>query len=634
MPLRLKTKLTLSTALLVLAVAVVISALYVARLVNQVVGQAQERAEFVSQQVFFHAQNALNDAAAAGLAPASNEPDALREYVRQAFDQSAGLTSMIEASLGYSATIYEVTITDPQGVALVSSDATMPGRAPEKRMALAQMAQAGFFQQIKILYGATRILELDLPFNLGGKPFGEIRVSLNTALMRRDIDPTLRTAGVAVAIVVLSFTLLAAIVSHVYLAPLAKISAQLDLISRGQAAPAAVRSADEFGQVSSKISQIGQQLHGVQEIFSTLRENVNHVMAGLDDGLILFTQDGRAVMVSPAVEKFMGATPAALTGKSVGEVFPPGHPLREALGIGEGSWHSVEPIEVHLNGAASGAAASRVTASVQAIPGDAGQQAMGALVTLRDVESIEQLDSHLQVSERLAALGRVTAGVAHEVKNPLNSMRLWLENLKQAIPAAPSEPGAAPPIAQQAVQILDSEIDRLDRVVKTFLDFSRPVEMTMSEIDANELVREVANVAKPQFAKAGVGLEAAGALEPLHVMGDRTLLKQALLNLALNALEAISGQHGRSEPGRVRLQCLRRNTAVTIRVEDNGPGIPSDLRAKVFQLYFTTRPGGSGIGLATAFRILQLHNGSMDFTSEVGRGTTFVIDLPPVDDRR
>ena len=144
-------------------------------------------------------------------------------------------------------------------------------------------------------------------------------------------------------------------------------------------------------------------------------------------------------------------------------------------------------------------------------------------------------------------------------------------------------------------------------------------------------MREVANVAKPQFAKAGVALEAAGALEPLHVLGDRTLLKQALLNLTLNALEAISGQASRTEPGRVKLKCLRRNTAVTIRVEDNGPGIPAELRAKVFQLYFTTRPGGSGIGLATAFRIVQLHNGAMDFVSEAGRGATFVMELPQMD---
>ncbi len=628
MPLRLKTKLTLSTALLVLAVTAVISALYVARLVNQVVDQSQKRAEFVSQQVFLQAQNAVNDAAAAGLVPESNEPEAIREYVRLAFDHSAGLTSMIESSLGYSPTIYEVTITDRDGVALVSSDASMPGRAPQKRPPLESFAAAGFFRQIKMLYGPTQILELDLPFNLASQPYGEIRVSLNTAFMKREIEPMLQNAAVAVGVVVFSFTLLAALVSHVYLAPLAKISAQLDRISKGEIAPAAVRSADEFGQVSTKISEIGQQLHGVQEIFSTLRENVNHVMAGLDDGLILFTREGKAVMVSPAVQKFLGVSPETLTGKAVSEVFPVGHPLRDALRIQDGAWQSAGPVEVHLNGTGAGVAASRVVASLEAIHESATKEAMGALVILRDVESIERLDSHLQVSERLAALGRVTAGVAHEVKNPLNSMRLWIENLKQAIPPPEIPNGGTSPIAHQAVQILDSEIDRLDRVVKTFLDFSRPVEMEMGELEVNELLREVANIAKPQFAKAGAAVEIGGALEPFHVLGDRTLLKQALLNLTLNALEAICEQKGRSEPGRVRLEGARQNNRITIRVRDNGPGIPAELRNKVFQLYFSTRPGGSGIGLATAFRIVQMHNGSMDFVSEVGRGTTFVIDLP------
>lgn len=627
MPLRLKTKVTLSNALLVLAVTAVISMLYFARLAKQVVGQAQERAEFVSQQVFLQAQNAVNDYAAAGNAPASSDPEALREYIRQAFDQSAGLTSMIEASLGYSPTIYEVTVTDRNGVALVSSDSTMPGRVTEKRPPLESFAASGFFQQMRTLYGPTQILELDLPFNLGEQPYGEIRVALNTAFLQREIEPMLRAAGIAVLVVVFSFTLLAALVSHVYLAPLAKITAQLDRISKGEAVPATVRSSDEFGQVSTKISEIGQQLHGVQQIFSTLRENVNHVMAGLDDGLILFTREGKAVMVSPAVQKFLGVPSDTLAGKAADEIFPAGHPLRDALHIRPGVWQTAGPVEVHLNGTGS-AGASRVIASVEAIQEGPEKTPMGALVTLRDVESLEQLDSHLQVSERLAALGRVTAGVAHEVKNPLHSMRLWIENLKRAIPSP--EPGAnsGNPIAQQAVQILDSEIDRLDRVVKTFLDFSRPVEMEISELDAHALLREVATVAKPQFDKAKVEIQATGAPEPLHILGDPTLLKQALLNLTLNALEAICEQKGRNEPGRVHLTCARQNNHIAIRVEDNGPGIPAESRNKVFQLYFTTRPGGTGIGLATAFRIAQMHNGSMDFVSEVGRGTTFVMELP------
>jgi PAS domain S-box-containing protein len=623
MPLRLKTRFTLTTTLLVLAVAALMSAVYVARLVRQVVGLAGERAEFVTQQIFLHAQQALGDAADAGQGPGDNSPEAVREYVRRALEENSGLTSLIEASVGYSQSIYEVTISDHLGVALISSDATLPGRAVTRCTTFTELERAGFLQQMRVLYGPARVYELSLPFDLGGQPFGEIRVALSTALLRNEIDPVLRTAGWAVLAVVLGATLLAAVISHASLAPLARISAQLDSIARGESAPAAVRTPDELGRVSSKISELGQQLRGVQQIFSTLRENVEHVMAGLDEGLILFTAEGRAVLVSPAAEKFLGKKAEQLVDKTASEVFPPGHPLRKALRIGSGPLVAVAPVEALCNGAGKGTL--RVHASVQVIQGSRGENAIGALVTLRDAESRAQLDSHLQVSERLAALGRVTAGVAHEVKNPLNSMRLWLENLKQGLPTGD---GPHMQMNRQAVQILDSEIDRLDRVVKTFLDFSRPVELEMAEVEASHVLRSVAAVAQPQFDRAGVELQTILPGDTVVVRGDSRLLQQALLNLVLNALEAICGQAQCSLKGRVTLAAVRQGSQTVWTIADNGPGIPPEHRAKIFQLYFTTRPTGTGIGLATAFRIAQLHGGTLDFQTETGRGTTFLLELP------
>ncbi|MBI3404259.1 MAG: hypothetical protein HY046_02245 [Acidobacteria bacterium] len=597
MPLRLKTKFTLTTALLVLGVSALNSVRDVSRLVAGTVDQARERAEFVSQQVFFHAQQALKDAAEAGQAPATAEPDDVRTYVRQALEQSAGLTSMIDASIGYSPLIYEVTIVDHKSVALISSDSSLPGQTKARRLPMSQLTTAGFVGQLRIIFGPPQVHELVLPFNLGPQPFGEIRVAIATALLRNQIEPVLREAGRNVLLVVVFSTLLAGAVSHFSLRPLAKISAQLDRIAKGEVAPAAIDTPDELGQVS--------------------------MMAGIDDGLILFTGEGRAALVSPAVEKFLGAAPQALTGKGVNEIFPESHPLRKALQIHGGKLIPVAPVEVHLNGATG--AASRAIASVQMIHAPEGTESIGALLTLRDVESIEKIGSQLEVSERLAALGRVTAGVAHEVKNPLNSMRLWLENLKQSIPA---RAGEGSPMAQQAVKILDSEIDRLDRVVKTFLDFSRPVDLDLKPTDVCELLRDVASVARPQFESARVQLTLAGATTPIRVLADAQLLKQAVLNLTLNALEAIRSVPQRTDPGRVTLGCKRLLNSVVVRVEDNGPGVAPENRAKIFQLYFTTRPGGSGIGLATAFRIAQLHNGSIDFESELGLGTTFRIELP------
>lgn len=618
MKLRLKTKFTLTTSLLVLGVVALTSTLYVNTLTHLVVRQADDRARLVAQEVFLQAKNALADSAKEGAAPASESPADLREYVRQSLTQNVGLHSLIDAELGYATLIYEVTIVDPNDTALVSSDARLVGQPVPRRTPLAQLARSNFVDQLRIIYGPSRVYEVVFAFNLGNEPFGEIRVAAQTGLLRSEVSPGLRRAGWFALAAVLLSTLLAAVVSQVSLAPLARISAQLDRISAGEFDQKPLEGSDELVQVSTKITQIGQQLRGVREIFSTLRENLNQIMSGLEDGLLLFTPDGRAVMVSPAVEKFLGAPADALLGRPADEIFPPGHPLRQALRLEGNQFAPVAAAEVVLNGASgadpgSPGSGRRVGLSVQVIT--EGGTRMGSLVTLRDLESLERISTQLQLSERLAALGRVTAGVAHEVKNPLNSMRLWLENLKEALPEDQEVP-------QLAVKVLDSEIDRLDRVVKRFLDFTRPVELHLQETNLSELLAEVVGVARPQMDRARIEPVTQLPGDILTVNLDRELIKQAFLNLVLNAVEAMP------DGGRLTLTLDRRGDMAEVSVADTGCGIAPEHRSRIFQLLFTTRPGGSGIGLASAFRIVQLHNGSIDFESEVGRGTTFCVELP------
>lgn len=629
MALRLKTKFTLATALLVLAVMAVISAVYLATLTRQVVAQAQEAAVNVVRQVFFQAQHALEDAASQGAGPVSESPADLREYVRKALDEDAGLSSLVEAVLAFSPAIYEVTITDHGGVALVSSDASLVGHLVPDHPKLSTLVASGVFDQLRVLYGPHRVYVVTYPFNLGGQPFGEIRVGLSTALWRNEVSPRLGAAGLLALGAVLVATLLAAAVSHASLRPLARISAQLDRISHGEFEVEPLRGGDELGQVSTKINLIGQQLRGVREIFSTLRENLDQIMGGLEDGLLLFTRDGRAVLASPSVEKFLGVKPDQLLGHSVSEIFPPDHPLRRALPFRGDQLEPVEAAEVYVDGAAGQrGGVERIGVSVQVVAERAGDPAvrMGTLVMLRDLDSLDRLGSQLQVSERMAALGRVTAGVAHEVKNPLNSMRLWLENLKESLSNnPPGSAGAGPSekqVAQEAVRVLDSEIDRLDRVVKTFLDFTRPVELKLEETRLGGLLEEVLAIARPQAERAHVEFAADLPATVPVVRVDRALLKQAVLNLVLNACEAMP------DGGRLTVSLRRRADNAEVSVADTGRGISPEHHGKIFSLFFTTQSGGSGIGLATTFRIVQLHNGSIDFESEVGRGTTFRIELP------
>jgi signal transduction histidine kinase len=271
---------------------------------------------------------------------------------------------------------------------------------------------------------------------------------------------------------------------------------------------------------------------------------------------------------------------------------------------------------------------------------------------------LDRMASQFDVASRLAAISRISGGVAHEIKNPLNAISLRLDLLRERLGAPPEE--LAPEI-----DILSKEVRRLDRVVKTFLDFTRPVEVKFEQVDLAALAREVADLMKPQARLARIALEFESPDNfPAFIRGDADMLKQAILNLVTNALDAMSNAMSSTassaahtvadytanamagtpagvlpnvtagvvadlaQGGELRLRVEHSGDAVRLEVADNGPGIPQDLRDKVFQLYFTTKQRGSGIGLAMTYRAVQLHNGTIDFTSEDGCGTTFCLQFP------
>jgi len=254
-----------------------------------------------------------------------------------------------------------------------------------------------------------------------------------------------------------------------------------------------------------------------------------------------------------------------------------------------------------------------------------GQQFRGAREDASELRHnvdrlLERMASQLDVATRLAAISRLTGGVAHEIKNPLNAIALRLELLRARLASPDQE-------LTGEIDILSREVHRLDRVVKTFLDFSRPLDVHLQDIDLGVLAREVTEFITPQARAARIEVDFSAPSEPAPMRGDSDLLKQAVLNLVNNAMDAMpnGGQlRVRIEKGRVE----KGDDRFILEVSDSGSGIPPELRDKVFQLYFTTKPRGSGIGLAMTYRAVQLHNGTISFKSEADSGTTFRLEFP------
>jgi signal transduction histidine kinase len=224
----------------------------------------------------------------------------------------------------------------------------------------------------------------------------------------------------------------------------------------------------------------------------------------------------------------------------------------------------------------------------------------------------------LELSRRVTALGRLTAGVAHEVKNPLNAMTIHLELLKQKLGT-----GASHDATDQHIEIIAREIRRLDDVVQGFLKFARPEELTLAPVSPAALVDEVLKTLAVEANLTGVTLESAITPGVPNIEADAGILRQALLNLAKNAVQAMPNG------GKLRIACATaKDGRVEIRISDTGVGIAPENLARIFDLYFTTKESGTGIGLSLVYRTIQLHSGDIDVESTPGAGTTFIIKMP------
>src|ERR1700677_3426743 len=224
--------------------------------------------------------------------------------------------------------------------------------------------------------------------------------------------------------------------------------------------------------------------------------------------------------------------------------------------------------------------------------------------------------------EKLASLGVLAAGVAHEIRNPLTAIKFRLFSLKNTLPPALAE--------NEDAAVIGGDISRLERIVRDFLQFARPSEPELVEVPVRRMLGEVADLLRPQLEKDTIALKLEES-EDVWVRADTQQIKQVLINLIHNAAESIErngvivlGVH--HESGFARGGA----SAVVVEVADNGKGIPPEVRKRLFDPFFTTKAGGTGLGLPIAARIVEKHGGELRYQTELQRGTIFSIVLPRV----
>ena len=623
---RLKTKLVLAITILVFLLSGLLSLVYVSQLLHSAVQQSYDTNRMVANQIQFALRNAL-ETELKDQTVDPNNPAQLRNLEAEAVRNNEALQVVVDSVNRYSLTVYDINIGDRQSVTLLSTNPDNEDKPLPVRPDLKQLLDANPLQLMATVYGPPRVFDVVVPLVRNGEPFIAVHVGVRTSLLRAFYAPWLASAFTLMGLALGTALVAAFLLSNLALRPMERVSKQLDYWTAlgdrtGRAGegdeldipdmpgrPDDHDNQDMAARVSSKIERIGKRMRNVEEVFSALMENMDQILANLEDGILLFTGDGRAVLVSEAARRLLNVERGSLIGKHAQDIFDSSTVLGRKLN---------DAFDAHVplvKEAVTTETWRRIEVSLDFIHDDQTKQGLGALVTLHDLESVEQIESELELSRRMAAIGRLTSGVGHEVKNPINAIVVHLELLKTKL----GDGGAA---ASRHLEVIDAEIHRLDRVVQTLVDFSRPVELQLREQDLRSVIGDVLALAAEELATHKIALVSRMPLKPLVAHCDADLLKQAVLNVIQNGAQAMP------EGGKLEVVLEEDRKFAVLRIADEGIGIPNEIREKIFDLYFTTKSGGSGIGLAMTYRILQLHYGSVELQSNRDSGTEFQLRIP------
>ncbi len=534
------------------------------------------------------------------------DPPTIQERIRlwrTVISQDADLPGLLSATLAQTGGIVEISVTGDHGLIIASSTPSRTGTALAHRLPYRSLLDLGPVDRFLAVLTAHVDYENRVELGVTGlkEPVFTIQVLVSSALLRGAILPELRRTMFASLPLILLALVAAWLVAQLAMWPIARISQALDRIASGEldagdTMPTVKEytSARDFAAVQEKLRVLSEQFRGAQQF----KGSVELMLERLEEATFLFGPDGRLILCGEPAERLLRMNRSAMAGRSFDQLFPPELPLGQLVAGAITAQQGLRDVAV-----------GRLLLSVDRLPGGS------TLVRLRDAEGRRLVESQLNLSTRLAAINRLTGGVAHEIKNPLNSIALRLELLRnRVLPEVPS--------AKDEIDVIAQEITRLDRVVRTFLDFTRPLELKERQFDLAATARGLVELLRPELEQAGVSLELSGLEQKALLMGDEGLIKQAILNVLSNAQEAMKGGGVLS----VRLEGTGEEYCLSI--SDSGGGIPRDLRDRVFQLYYSTKEKGSGIGLAMAFRAVQLHNGAIEVGGEEGRGASLTLRFP------
>jgi PAS domain S-box-containing protein len=480
-----------------------------------------------------------------------------------------------------------------------------------------------------------------VPVEVHGQRWGTVRVGLSKRRVETEIAKTRWELALLTAVVLVAGGLASAFVARRIARPVRQLADGAVAISRGELAQRieAVTS-DEIGRLAVAFNHMAGQLlqqrtaleaaHGELERrfaeLSDLKGYTDHILGSLTAGIVTVDLEGRIVTLNPVAERLTGRRLADVRGRAFAEAFADLHDLTDVLGqtLASGVGGTVVSATVNRPDGST-VPVELTTAPLRGAEG----RSLGVLAVVRDLTPLRQLEEQLRRSDRLAALGTLAAGLAHEIKNPLTSILTFSRHLSRRF--------GDERFRHRFQNVVPRELERINGIVESLLRLAQPTRLTPAPVDVVELLEHAVELYGNQIEARQVTVMRDYAPGLPTVQADRDHLYQAMVNLVANALEAM-GEGGTltlrvapDDDGADPLSTAARpwrGRRVRIEIEDTGVGIPGDQVASVFNPFFTTKPSGTGLGLALVHKVIEDHGGTVTFRSSPRGGTVFAVDLP------
>jgi signal transduction histidine kinase len=586
---RLRQRLGFTFLLLVVVPFVAATILQVDRTINVMVSDLERTGELLIGQIYEHIRTQLN----------GSQPDPVA-----ALRADSLLVTLVHASLAFGQGVVYARLETLNGQTIASvgtGNATEPPPFAElKREGASWWPSA----PIAAVWG-NRTYEMSRVVNLADKPLAVIRIGLSTTLIdteaRRSVNYTVAVGAAGVLLALAA----AMLVSSLLRDPIAALISSAEAIAPAGETSLPAGDGGELETVVEKFNQLAARIKINREQWETERGQFFNIFRSINDAVVLLDAGGAVLFANAEAQQRLELPTGGLAeGKPFKLLLGSDHPLIRAIETATATGIELRDAALELT---RGQTPERLLVSLFAL--GHGPEPPGMLVVARDLRLMRELETVVEHSDRLVRLGSVISGVAHQLRNPLNAMSLQLELLSHEVDRSAN--------AARRVRTLREEIERLDRAIDALLRFMRPEQLKLASVPLNALLTEVAGVVR----KPDVQLEFELDSSVLAITADRALLAEALRNIVANAVEAMP-QGGRLTISSQRLP----DGFVEIRVADQGVGIEDT--TQIFNLYYTTKKAGSGLGLPLALRAIDLHHGTIQVDSQPGSGTTVKIRLP------